>query len=196
MKFKLAATVTGLSACVWIAAAGPDSAGKPGLNAPPKSLELLIEELSDEKFKTREEASRLIWQIGEPALSALRETAAGNDPERAYRARELIRKIQMQITPDTDPAVASLVERYAKAPPNEKIGIFQQMRKKRAWRQMLKLYATETNPEFQARLQQGALAGVAIIAARECLVNDDPATAREFLEMAPADASGLLALAD
>ena len=128
-------------------------------------------------------------------MGALQETAVGKDPEQAYRARELIRKIQMHLTPDTDPGVMALVERYAKATPNEKIGLFTQMHKKRAWRQILKLYATETNPEVQVRLQR-LVDGVAIVAARECLEDGDANGAREYLELAPADAAGLLALAD
>ena len=178
---------------------------KSGVNIPEKSLSALIADLSDEKFRTREEASRKIWTIGEPALGALQEIAVGKDPEQAYRARELIRKIQLQITPETDPAVVALVERFAKATATEKLGLFAQMQKKRAWRQILKLYASETSPDIQARLQQvlsrggnsiDGIGGVAVVAARERLAVGDANGAREFLELAPADAAGLLALAD
>lgn len=191
MRFQKVAVITGVSALVWIAAASPEV----GVTMPEKSLEVLIHDLSDEKFRVREEATRKIWAIGESALGELQEIAVGKDPEQAYRARELIRKIQMHITPDTDPAVTALVERYAKATPNEKLGLFAQMHKRRAWRQILKLYASETNPELQARLQR-SIEGVAIVAARECLEEGDANGAREFLELAPADAAGLLALAD
>jgi hypothetical protein len=187
--------VTGLSAWVWIAAASPEGPMKSGVEAPEKSPEVLIQELADNQFRIREEASRKLWAIGEPALAALREAVEGNDPEQAYRARELIRKIELHLTPDTDPAVMAMVERYAKASSDEKRGLFGQLRKKRAWRQMLKLYAAETNPELQTSLQN-SVAGVAVTAARECLLDGDPNGARDFLEMAPADAAGLLALAD
>ncbi len=195
MKFQHVVIVTGLSAWGWIAAASPEASVESGIKVPGKSLEVLIHDLSDEKFRVREDASRKIWAIGEPALAGLQEIAVGKDPEQAYRARELIRKIQMHITPDTDPAVMALVERYAKATPNEKLGLFAQMHKKRAWRQILKLYASETNPEVQARLQR-SIDGVAVVAARECLEDGDANGARDFLELAPADAAGLLALAD
>jgi hypothetical protein len=195
MKFQSVAVVAGISAWVWIAAASPEASVEASVKTPEKSLEVLIHELSDVKFRVREEATRKIWMIGEPALGALQETAVGKDPEQAYRARELIRKIQLHITPDTDPAVMALVERYAKATPNEKLGLFAQLHKRRAWRQILKLYATETNPEVQDRLQR-SIDGVAVVAARECLEDGDANGAREFLELAPADAAGLLALAD
>ena len=195
MKFQSVVTVTGLAAWMVCAAATPDPSAQPGLKLAGKSLAALIQDLSDEQFRVRETATREIWKTGEAALPALQEIAAGKDPEQAYRARELIRKIQLHITPETDPAVISLVERYAKATPNEKVVVFDQLHKKRAWRQLLKLYADEASPELQSRLQR-SVEGVAVIAARECLLDGDANGAREFLEMAPADAAGLLALAD
>ncbi len=194
MNFPSVVMVTGFVGWMATAVAAPDKSAQ-SLKAPEKSLASLIEDLADQKFQVRENASREIWKTGESALPALQEIAAGKDPEQAYRARDLIRKIQFYITPDTDPAVMSLVERYAKASPNEKVALFDQMHKKRAWRQILKLYASETSPDLQSRLLR-SVDGVAVIAARECLLDGDPAAAREFLEMAPADAPGLLALAD
>jgi len=193
MKFHCALSL--LSAFAGIATAAPDAALEAGATVVGKPLEILIRDLSDDQFRVREEASRKIWMIGERALAALQEIETGKDPEQAYRARELIRKIQLHLTPETDPTVIELVERFAKATPNEKLVLFDRMHKKRAWRQILKLYAGETNPELQARLQR-MVEGIAIIAARESLLKDDAASAREFLEMAPADAPGLLALAD
>ena len=195
MKFQSIVRVTVFSSLVWMAAAAPDTSGVPNPEAPEKSLAGWIEDLADNKFRVRENASREIWKLGEPALEALQQSAAGKDPEQAYRANELIRKIQLHITPDTDPAVISLVERYAKASSNEKVVLFDQMHKRRAWRQILKLYAAETNPELQSRLIR-SVEGVAVVAARERLLAGDVAGARDFLEMAPADADGLLALAD
>ena len=195
MNFQSVARVTGLSAWAWVAAAAPDTSREAALQAPERPLAGLIEDLANDKFRVRENASREIWKIGESALDVLQETAAKGDPEQAYRAAELIRKIQLHITPDTDPAVIELVERYARAVPNEKASLFEKMRKRRAWRQLLKLYAAETNPELQERLLR-SLDGVAVVAARERLLAGDAKGAREFLEMAPADPPGLLALAD
>lgn len=195
MKFQCVVMVTGLAAWMATAAAAPEPSAQSAPKATGKSLAELIRDLSNEKFRARENATRELWQIGEPALSALQKIAEEKDPEQSYRARELIRKIQLHITPDTDPEVMSLVERFAKATPNEKVALFEQMHKKRAWLQILKLYASEANPELQNQLQR-SVQGVAVIAARECLLKGDTNTAREFLEMAPADAPGLLALAD
>ena len=195
MNFYSILRVTAVSAWVWIGTAAPQVSNESSEKPAEKSLETWIGELSNDKFRTREDASRKLWGMGETALPALQEAASGKDPERAYRARDLIRKIQLHITPDTDPAVIELVERYGKATPNDKIALFDQMHKRRAWRQILKLYANETDPKLQVQLQR-SVDGVAVIAARERLVVGDANGAREFLEMAPADAPGLLALAE
>lgn len=195
MKFPSLVMITVLAAWPWQVSAAPEISSERPLQVPGKSLPELIKDLADENFRVRESASRAIWKIGDPALGALQEVAQGKDPEQAYRANELLRMIQLHITPDTDPAVIALVERYATAPANEKVVLFDQLNKRGAWRQLLKLFAAETSPELQSRLSR-SIEGVAVVAARERLVLGDVAGAREFLEMAPADAPGLLALAD
>lgn len=185
----------GLSVIGWVSAAVSQGGAESVVAAPRLSVEALIQKLADPSFKVREEATQQIWMIGEEALAALQIAAAADDPEMTHRASELIRKIELSITPQTDPAVSALIARYVKAPPNERLNLLNQLTKKRAWRQILKLYATEKNPELRVRLQNSARE-VAVHAARECLVRGDPAGAREFLEMAPADSAGLMALAE
>jgi len=195
MKFPSVLIATGACAWAWIVAGAPEGPRELAPKAVEKPLETLIKDLGHEQYRTREEASRRIWALGDPALPLLKQTAAGDDPEMSHRARDLIRKIQLHITPDTDATVLLLVERYSKASAEEKIGLYDEMQKKRAWRQILKLFAAETNPELKVRLQ-ASIGAVAVVAARERLRNEDAEGAREFLEMAPADAAGLLALAD
>ena len=193
MKIFLAMILAGLTVVVRLVAAAPESAPAPMAEA--GDIDSLIRQLSDESFHIREKATREIWELGESALPALREAGASTDPEQVYRARALIRKIQLHITPDTDPAVTALIERFAKATTTEKATLFTKLRAKHAWRQMLKLYAGETRAEVREKLQS-SINGVAVKAARESLFKGDAKEAREFLEMAPADAESLLALAE
>ncbi len=195
MKFRIVVIITGLSVCGWISAAAPTGVGDTLPAGQEESFDRWITDLADEDFRTREEATRKLWDAGEAALPSLQTAVNGEDPEKSFRAGELIRKIQLSITPDTDPAVVAMVERYARSSTNEKMNLLNQMIRKRAWRQILRLYATEKNPEVRARFQDSAKS-VAIHAARECLLAGDPRAARDFLELAPADAAGLLALAD
>jgi hypothetical protein len=159
------------------------------------AVEELVRGLGDDSFRVREEASKELWELGEAALPALEEAAESADPEQAIRARDLIRKIQLHITPDTDPTVVDLVQRYAEASAAEKAALLGKMRGKRAWRQMLKLYAAEKDPAVREKLQP-MMAAVALKGARERLMKGDSAAAKEFLELAPADVAGLLALAE
>jgi tetratricopeptide (TPR) repeat protein len=194
MKFRRVLLLSLLGPWTLIAAAAPEESLVPSQPALQRPLQQLIADLDDEQFKTREQATHALWTLGEAALQELGQAAQSSHPEQAYRARELIRKIELHITPQTDPAVIALVERYRKAGTNEKIGLIEQMRKKRAWHQILKLFASETDAEVQTRVEP-AVREIAVIAAREALVAGDSMGARAFLEMAPADPVGLLALA-
>ena len=154
----------------------------------------LITRLSDESFQVREAATKQLWKLGDAAVAELKKAATGSDPEAAHRAKELLHKIDLRITPDTDPSVIALIERYKKAALGDKIALLKEMRQKRAYRQILTLYAAETEPKIRADLQ-ATVSGIALLAARERLVEGDGTGAREMLEMAPADARGLMALA-
>jgi len=191
----LAVLLTGLAASSWLVAATPESLTKPALQTSGKALEAWVRELGDEGFQVRETATQKIWELGDGALPALREALGSTDPEQRFRVRDLIAKIQLQITPETDAEVIALVERFAKATPSEKNALFAKLRVKHAWHQMLKLYASEPHAEIRAKLKSMVI-GIAVKAARECLAQGDARRARELLELAPADAEGLLALAE
>lgn len=195
MKFRSVLIFTSLATVGGLMAAAPLAGHGSVLEKPAKPLPELVKDLANENYQTREEATRKLWAAGEAALPVLLKAAAGNDPEQTFRARELIRKIHLSITPETDPEVIKLIERYAKSTPNEKMNLLNLMMKKRAWRQVLKLYATDKNPEVRLRFQEAAKQ-VAILGARQCLLSDDVDGAKTYLEMAPADAEGLVTLAE
>ena len=185
-----------ICSCLLVPAAHCAVAGEGAAPVPEKDPESLVTELADESFKVREQATEAMWRLGDSALPWLREAADSDNPERAIRARELLRKIQLHITPDTDPSIIALVERYgATTSIDEKRELLGKMRGKRAWHQMLKLFAAETDAEIRGKIQ-ATMGGIAVRAARERLLAGDAKGAREFLELAPADAAGLLALAD
>ena len=195
MKFPPAMILLGVVAFAGPAPAAPEVPPKTSAQQPGRDIDTLIRELSNENFRSRERASRELWELGDSALPALTEAVESSDPEQAYRARDLLRKIQLHITPDTDPSVIALVERYHRSSPSEKVLLLGKMKVRRAWRQMLKLYAAETHEELREKLA-GDINGIAVRAARERILLGDARGAREFLEMAPADAEGLMALAE
>jgi len=160
-----------------------------------KNIDALVRDLMDEKFQVREQASKELWELGDMVLPALKEASKSSDPEQAFRARELVRKIQLHLTPGTDPAVLALVGRYSKATPTEKNIIIASMMEKRAWRQLLKLFASETQQDVRRGLAP-MMEGVAVKAARESLSKGNVREARDLLEMAPAEPESLIALAE
>lgn len=176
------------------------TAAQPDVTAAPTTvqqmnIDALIRDLMDENFQIREQASKELWEIGETALPALEKATKSSDPEQAFRARDLVHKIQLHITPGTDPAVLSLVARYAKATPSEKNVIVSNMMEKRAWRQLLKLFTSETQEDIRRKLTP-MMDGIAVKGARESLSKGNVREARELLEMAPPNAESLMALAE
>ncbi len=175
-------------------AADPLPAPQPPAAEAPPSIPDLVASLADEHFPAREAATKKLWELGDAAVPSLREAATGKDPEVAYRARDILRKLDLFILPGTDPGIISLVERYKQAATSQKSEIMDQLRAKRAYRQVLKLFAAESDQKLRANLQ-GAIEGLATFAAREALLAGNAAEARTMLELAPADDEGLMALA-
>lgn len=200
MKFP-GAEILACLAILAVAATGASDAPAPLPPPPeppavvsPSTIPELIAALANERYTTREAASNRLWQLGEPAIPALKEAAAGDDPEVAYRARDILRKLDLFILPGTDPAVIALVERYQKASTSQKLALMDQLRNKRAYRQVLKLYAAETDPKIRASRKQ-SVAAMAVSAARAALLADNPTEARSLLELAPASDATLVTLA-
>lgn len=198
MKIRTALFFTGLFTLGSISAATTDAPSPAQDAAPAKEVDVhvLIRQLSDENYKTRESASREIWKMAEKALPVLEEAAKSTDPEQAIRARDLLQKIRLELTPDTDPSVIALVEQYAKSTSkSEKAGLFDKLRTKRAWLQMLRLFSDEKDEELKLTLRP-SIGGIAVRAAREKLNEGHVDAALGFLQLTPEDGPGLLALAE
>ena len=154
----------------------------------------LIGNLASESYAEREEATEALWAEGRRALDALEEAARSRDPEMALRARDLLRKIDLGITPDTDPRIIQLTERYATSNQTQKTTIIHELRRLRGWRQILRLYANETDASTQESLAR-MVDGIALHAARERIASGDPDGAREYLEMVRETPGGMISLA-
>ncbi len=83
-----------LLACI---AAGPTTAPAPAPS--PKEIDALIVQLGHDDFKVREEASQKLIKIGKPAVAALKQALASDDPEVQSRAQMLIRRIETRPVP-------------------------------------------------------------------------------------------------
>jgi tetratricopeptide (TPR) repeat protein len=169
------------------------SPGQPVAEGDPVNTE--IGRLNDDRFQVREEATRKLWELGQLAVPKLKEAIRGSDPEVAKRATTVLRKIDLGITPETPEAVVALVERYGRSNIDDKQRILRELRQQKAWRQILKLYALETDADVRSKTRAD-IEFVAIIAARESIVAGNAQDALGFLQMTPDDSSGLMPLAD
>ncbi|MCW1916472.1 hypothetical protein OJ996_22990 [Luteolibacter sp. GHJ8] len=155
-----------------------------------------IARLSDDSYSVRELATRDLWSLGEAALPELQLAARGRDPEAAIRARDLVRKIELGILPDSSPKIVDLVMRYDQGSRDMRQRVIRDLRNERAFRQILKLYALEKDREALSMLEV-EVQGVALDAARECLGSDQPdiKSAFEYLKMARPRATEYMAIA-
>lgn len=153
-----------------------------------------IRRLASESYAERVDATRQLWAEGASAKADLLKAARSRDPEVAMRARDLIRKINLGIEPDTDPKIIELTDNYRTASATEKNTIYHELRSLRAWRQILRLYAIETDMTLKTNLAR-MIDSIALVAARERIAKGDNDGALEYLEMARDTENGLIAIA-
>jgi len=149
------------------------------------SPEALISQLGSENYAEREQASAELWKLGDGGLDLLRKASEGDDPEVVSRARQLIRKIDLGIQPDSPQPVIDLVMAYDKGGPAERRKVLEALRAMHAYRQILKLYATEKDESYLPMLTT-VVDGVAMEAARVALAAEpsNPTEALSYLTMA------------
>lgn len=93
---RVVAYCTALLLPVTASAAAPD----PASAAPPADVAALVRELGDPDFRRREAATQRLRQLGGAAAPALREAAAGGDPEVCARAESLLRQLERPRIPE------------------------------------------------------------------------------------------------
>jgi tetratricopeptide (TPR) repeat protein len=77
-----------------------------------EKIAIWIEQLSDNDFQRREEATQRLWEVGQAAEPALRAAAGSSDAEVSRRARDILDRFKWGIYPDTPKAVVDLIRRY------------------------------------------------------------------------------------
>jgi tetratricopeptide (TPR) repeat protein len=187
----------GLMSVAWLLT--PHALGDPTLNpgdaGPPQiGLARLIEDLGSESFEVREAATAALWGRGKDVLGPLQEAASSPDPEVSFRARDLVRKIELGVGPETSPEVRKLVEEYQASDRQKKLALIGRLIREKAYRQVLRLYALEKDADARAILLE-VIVEVAPAAARQALQAGDPDEALSLLRMAPRNDRGLANLA-
>lgn len=156
-------------------------------------MEELVENLSSDSFRTREKATAELWEMGEKAIEALRIASESGDPERSLRAELILEKVELRITPETPEIILKLIRQYGESNVNEKSDVLNELKKQKAYFQILKLCAMEP-PKIREAIEPG-IRGVAIRGAREAIIDGDEEAAIGLLELAATTNTDQMALA-
>ena len=188
MKFPVTLFLLSLMASVSFAA----EVTEPKVRA--EGVDDLVTQLSSDSFREREDATRALWGKGDAVLDVLRAASVSDDPERAKRARVVLEKVELRITPETQPEVIEQIQRFRTAPQNLKANHIHELRRMKAYFQILKLYSMEQRPEVRAEIAS-SIRGIALMGARDALAADDFETAASLLRMSAKEPNDLIALA-
>lgn len=93
----------------------------------PKQIAQWAEQLGDNDFKVRENASKKLWQAGAAAESALEKAVQSDDRETARRARELLDKFRWGIYPDTPADIVALIHAYQSSTGKQRLDVLEKL---------------------------------------------------------------------
>jgi len=116
------------------------------------SLGVLIEGMGSESFLEREKSMLDLWAMEEEGLELLRLYEDSSDPEIRIRAQRLISDIEMGILANTPEDVVALIRNFFKGDQAKKLKSLEELKKRGLYRQVLRLYVMEKNPEDRLRL--------------------------------------------
>lgn len=158
-------------------------AGQVDIRPSPPEIQQAIRELGDSRFSVRMKASELLWKAGRAAEGALRLAAKSDDREAAFRAKEVLRKFEYGIYPDTPTDLAAIILRFRDGDEKGKRVALEQLRSKGHIRTLLKLLQTDLPEELRNTLTQQYLRDVEKIVPT-LIVQGDTKKAEELLELA------------
>jgi hypothetical protein len=94
-----------LAACVLFAGGRASGQDNPSTEPSDPGISALIQQLGDEDFNVRDAATAKLAADGAMAKSELEDAAKDPDPERSLRAKELLRRMEVDPFPDPAPQV-------------------------------------------------------------------------------------------
>lgn len=102
--------------------------------------------LASDDFATRESATAELWAMGRQAEPILEDLVKVKDPEVENRARLVLRKVRLGVTPDTPAEVEDLLRAYLSGSPNERMAVLAKLLKIGATDYIVKLRLGESDP--------------------------------------------------
>ena len=142
------------------AAVEPDEAEKPEKTEPAAPIDALIEQLSSDDFREREDAMLQIWKIGEAAEEQVRELTKSRDIELRTRAARLLGLFKYGIYPDTPPDVVALINEFRHGDTNTKTNVVTRLYSQGATETVTKLIRSVEHPQLRSKLVNAVVAEV------------------------------------
>jgi len=153
-------------------------------------LELSEVNLGSDHYEQREEALQLFWEEGEEAESFLKEQLKSGEPEVVLRARQLLRWIDLKITPETPREIQTLVEAYIiAAAEEEREEIYKKLYDLEAYDQLYKLPNHIADQEVSQSLRTRVAEQLSRAIAEGLLLEGKEAEALQVLRAGAADSS-------
>jgi tetratricopeptide (TPR) repeat protein len=115
-------------------------------------IEKLREGLISDDFKTRVEATKALWVLGDKALDLLAELENSDDPEMAARAARLRKKIRLGILHDTPEEIAQKIESYHASTDRAKLKLIGELYEEKQFEILVRLRAFEKNEEIWSEI--------------------------------------------
>ncbi len=132
------------------------TAAEPAARPTAKQIAQWVQQLGDNSFAVREDASKKLWMAGDAAESALEEAAKSEDAEVVRRAHDILDKFKWGIYPDTPANVVALIQAYQSTDVNARAGIVQRLLQSgpHGLQAVLKIAKAETDPNQRKALGQ------------------------------------------
>lgn len=142
--------------CAVVVVVAPCRADEPVKPVKPtkEAIARWVQQLGDNDFNVREEATKKLWEAGSVAEPALREAVKNEDAEISRRAGELLDKFKWGIYPDTPKNVVDMINRYQGGDMAAKLGIIKELvgAGSAGCKAVLKIASVEENADIKKRV--------------------------------------------
>lgn len=118
----------------------------------PDEIAVAVRQLGDDEFTVREQASAFLWKAGKLAQAALEVASESDDREVAIRAKEVLDRVKLNISPDSPPELIQLVFSYQHGAIDHKRTVLAQLRQNQQQSTIYLLIRNETDEAVRKQL--------------------------------------------
>lgn len=115
-------------------------------------VEKAIQELGDSRFAVRQQASRVLWEQGLPAESALKAAAESADRETRLRARSILNDFRYGILPGVPADTMALIRQFRDGNADERMLSLQRLADRSEFETLQRLFQLEDKIDVRRRL--------------------------------------------